>query len=81
MCTGRRIMIRSDLIIKSGNWEEIVTEIGRTGDTTVGPCFGTDESCKARFYERTLTLCLPKTEIAVFQRPTLACQRRRFPSL
>ena len=28
-----------------------------------------------------LTLCLPKTEIAVFQRPTLACQRRRFPSL
>ena len=28
-----------------------------------------------------LTLCLPKTEISVFQRPTLACQRRRFPSL
>ena len=24
---------------------------------------------------------LPKTEISVFQRPTLACQRRRFPSL
>ena len=30
---------------------------------------------------RRLTLCLPKTEISVFQRPTLACQRRRFPSL
>ena len=28
-----------------------------------------------------LTLCLPKTEISVFQRPALACQRRRFPSL
>ena len=28
-----------------------------------------------------LTLCLPKTEISVFQRPTLASQRRRFPSL
>ena len=28
-----------------------------------------------------LSLCLPKTEISVFQRPTLACQRRRFPSL
>ena len=27
------------------------------------------------------TLCLPKTEISVFQRPTLACQRRRFPPL
>ena len=27
-----------------------------------------------------LTLCLPKTEISVFQRPTLACQRRRSPS-
>ena len=26
-----------------------MTEIGRTGDTTVGPCFGTDESSKARF--------------------------------
>ena len=32
-------------------------------------------------FGRTLTLCLPKTEISVFQRPTLACQRRRFPSL
>ena len=31
--------------------------------------------------DRILTLCLPKTEISVFQRPTLACQRRRFPSL
>ena len=28
-----------------------------------------------------LTLCLPKTEISVVQRPTLACQRRRCPSL
>ena len=26
-----------------------MTEIGRTDDITVGPCFGTDESCKARF--------------------------------
>ena len=28
-----------------------------------------------------LTRWLPKTEISVFQRPTLACKRRRFPSL
>ena len=26
-----------------------MTEIGRTGDITVGPCFGSDESSKARF--------------------------------
>ena len=26
-----------------------MTEIGRTDDITVGPCFGTDESGKARF--------------------------------
>ena len=32
-------------------------------------------------YITVLTLCLPKTDISVFQRPTLACQRRRFPSL
>ena len=32
-------------------------------------------------FKKKLTLCLPKTEISVFQRPTLACQRRRFPSL
>ena len=26
-----------------------MTEIGRTNDITVGPSFGTDEFCKARF--------------------------------
>ena len=26
-----------------------MTEIGRKDDITVGPCFGTDESYKARF--------------------------------
>ena len=26
-----------------------MTEVGRTDDITVGPCFGTDESGKARF--------------------------------
>ena len=26
-----------------------MTEIIRTDDIRIGPCFGTDESCKARF--------------------------------
>ena len=50
-----------------------------------GMCFTTKISFRIltirTWVTNDLTLCLPKTEISVFQHPTLACQRRRFPSL
>ena len=66
---GRNIL---DLVLSKP--EQLIEEV------TITEPLGTSDHDTVEF-KVPLTLCLPKTEISVFQRPTLACQRRRFPSL
>ena len=63
-------------------WLQLSTKVERKYIATLTISFTNQSELAHYLYiSSILTLCLPKTEISVFQRPTLACQRRRFPSL
>ena len=60
---------------------ELPWELLYADDLAIIDITSTDTQNRLESWQKILTLCLPKTEISVFQRPTLACQRRRCPSL